>query len=311
MTVGGGPRDARRDGRGTDGPGPDDPGRGDPGHGDPERGDPGRDDPGRSDPDRQAAPARDAGGGTEALTRARALLDGAARLVVFTGAGVSAESGIATFRDALDGMWARFDPMRLATEEGFRADPALVWRWYAERRAAIARAVPNAAHEAIARAEHAGGRTVTVVTQNVDGLHRRAGSVDVIELHGSIGRAKCLEGCGLAPDGWDRDPRVPPPCARCGAPLRPDVVWFGEMLPPGAFERAEALAAQADAMLVIGTSGLVQPAASLPRAAVRRRRPVIVVDPDPTELDALATVSLRGRATAVVPALLRRDAPAP
>ena len=238
-----------------------------------------------------------------ALAQARALLERASRLVVFTGAGVSAESGIPTFRDALEGVWAHYDPQRLATEAGFRADPALVWRWYAERRERIARAEPNAAHLAIAAAAR-GDRQVTVVTQNVDGLHRRAGSTDVVELHGSIVRAKCLEGCGAAPPGWERDPRVPPPCPRCGAPLRPDVVWFGELLPPGAFERAERLAGEADVMLVVGTSGLVQPAASLPWAAVRRRRPVIVVDPKPTELDGLASVCVRGSAVSVVPSIL-------
>ncbi len=237
------------------------------------------------------------------LARARALLAGAARVVVFTGAGVSAESGIPTFRDALEGLWARYDPEALATEAGFRADPPLVWRWYAERRARVARAAPNAAHRAIAALERT-GRAVTVVTQNVDGLHGRAGSTDVVELHGSIVRAKCLEGCGPAPAGWDRDARVPPPCPACGAPLRPDVVWFGEPLPPGAFERAERLAGEADAMLVVGTSGLVQPAASLPWAAVRHRRPVIVVDPNPTALDDLATVGLRGSAVSVVPSIL-------
>ncbi len=244
-----------------------------------------------------------------ALARARALLADAASIVVFTGAGVSAESGIPTFRDALEGMWARFDPERLATEAGFRADPALVWRWYAERREGVARAEPNAAHRAIAALERT-GRTVTVVTQNVDGLHRRAGSTDVLELHGSIVRAKCLEGCGHAPEGWERDDRVPPRCRGCGAPLRPDVVWFGELLPPGVFERAERLAGEADAMLVVGTSGLVHPAASLPWAAVRRRRPVIVVDPNPTGLDALATVGLRGSAVSVVPSILPTTPPA-
>jgi NAD-dependent deacetylase len=252
-----------------------------------------------------------AGAGAEALERARVLIGDATRLLVFTGAGVSAESGIPTFRDALEGHWARHDPTRLATEEGFRADPALVWRWYAERRAGIARAEPNAAHRAIADAQRP-GRRLAVVTQNVDGLHRRAGSRDVIELHGSIVRARCLEGCGPASEGWERDARVPPPCPRCGvAPLRPGVVWFGERLPPGAFERAERLAAEADALLVVGTSGLVQPAASLPLVAARRHRPVIVVDPNPTGLDGIATVSLRGRAADVVPALLRDGAAVP
>ncbi len=240
------------------------------------------------------------------LARARAVLSGVRRLAVFTGAGVSADSGIPTFRDALEGLWARFDPMQLATEDGFRADPPLVWRWYAERRMRILQATPNAAHDAIAGAEGA-TRTVTVITQNVDGLHQRAGSSAVIELHGSIVRAKCLEGCGPAFEGWMRDERVPPPCAHCGAPLRPDVVWFGEALPRGVFEQAEASVAQADAMIVVGTSGLVQPAASLPWIAARRRVPLIVVDPNPTGLEAIAEVSLRGRASEIVPRLLRAD----
>lgn len=252
-----------------------------------------------------SAPAGDRG--VDALAHARRLLDGASRIVAFTGAGVSAESGIPTFRDALDGLWARYDPAQLATEEGFRADPALVWRWYAERRARIAQAQPNAAHRVLAEAE-ATGRAISVVTQNVDGLHRRAGSREVLELHGSIVRAKCLAGCGLAADGWERDARVPPPCARCGGPLRPDVVWFGEMLPPGVFELAQQRVADCDALLVVGTSGLVHPAASLPAIAARRGRPVIVIDPNPTELDTLATLTLRATAATAVPALLRDDA---
>jgi len=237
------------------------------------------------------------------LERARGLVAAATRLVVFTGAGVSAESGIPTFRDALQGLWARHDPQRLATESGFRADPGLVWRWYAERRARAQAAEPNAAHHAIARAGGA-ARAIAVVTQNVDGLHQRAGSAGVIELHGSIVRARCLEGCGPAPVGWEDDPRVPPPCPACGVPLRPDVVWFGECLPEAAFERAEQAVLAADALLVVGTSGLVQPAASLPLAAARRGCPVIVVDPEPTALDPAATVSLRMTAVRAVPALL-------
>jgi NAD-dependent deacetylase len=242
--------------------------------------------------------------------QARAVLEAAGRLVVFTGAGISAESGIPTFRDALQGLWARYDPQRLATEAGFRADPALVWRWYAERRARVYEAEPNAAHRAIARAA-AGGRAVVVVTQNVDGLHQRAGSEAVIELHGSIVRSRCLEGCGPAPAGWELDRRVPPPCAACGAPLRPDVVWFGEPLPEVAFEQAARAVRAADAMLVVGTSGLVQPAASLPLAAARGGCPVIVVDPEPTALDAVATVSLRMGAVRAVPALLDAGGCAP
>ena len=246
-------------------------------------------------------------GGAE-LRRAGELLARAQRPVVFTGAGVSAESGIPTFRDALTGLWAKFDPEQLATEEGFRANPPLVWAWYASRREAIAAAQPNAAHRAIA-AWGARRPELCVVTQNVDGLHQRAGSRDVLELHGSIVRARCLAGCG-DPDGipgapdWRLDARVPPPCPRCGAPLRPDVVWFGEFLPEAALERAQRAARECDAMLVVGTSGQVWPAAELPFIAHRAGAAVVVVDPGPTAIDEIADAALRGRAGELLPALL-------
>jgi len=238
-----------------------------------------------------------------ALVQARALVERARRIVVFTGAGVSAESGIPTFRDALTGLWANCDPEQLATEAGFRADPPLVWRWYAERRAGIARAEPNPGHLAIARL---GARVpgLLVVTQNIDGLHQRAGSTDVTELHGSILRARCLAGCGEAGPQWQQDPRVPPPCARCGAPLRPDVVWFGEMLPEAALRRAQAAAIACDLMIVVGTSAQVYPAAELPFLAARGGAAVICVNPEPTPLDRIADVSLPGRAGDVLPALI-------
>lgn len=244
-----------------------------------------------------------------ALAPARAWLREAAHVVVFTGAGVSAESGIATFRDTLTGLWARFDPETLATEEGFRADPALVWRWYAERRSAVSRAQPNAAHHAIAAFAARGGRRVDVVTQNVDGLHRRAGSRAVLELHGDITRAKCLEGCGLpesldAAYDWRADPREPPPCPRCAAPLRPDVVWFGELLPEDVLGEAQRAAGVCDAMLVVGTSALVYPAAELPALAKRHRARLVVVDPNGTAIDDLADACIRARAAEALPALL-------
>ncbi len=244
-----------------------------------------------------------------AMIRARAWLQEAARVVVFTGAGVSAESGIPTFRDALTGLWARFDPEALATEAGFRADPALVWRWYAERREAVANAQPNAAHRAIAAFEAQGRRRVDVVTQNVDGLHRRAGSRRVLELHGDIGRVKCLEGCGTpesigADRDWRTDLRQPPPCPRCGAPLRPDVVWFGEFLPADVLAAAQRAASECDAMLVVGTSALVYPAAELPELARRAGARLVVVDPDETAIDDIADACLRAPATAALPPML-------
>jgi NAD-dependent deacetylase len=185
------------------------------------------------------------------------------RIVVFTGAGVSAESGIPTFRGA-GGLWRNFRPEDLATPQAFARDPQLVWEWYEWRRGLVREAQPNAAHEAIARLEGRLGNgtgSVTVVTQNVDGLHGRAGSRDLIELHGNLFRVRCTR------EGKVRDAAAPfeemPPRCECGALLRPDVVWFGEMLPPGAIERATEVIQAADLLLVIGTSGVVYPAAGL------------------------------------------------
>ena len=236
---------------------------------------------------------------------ARDVLRNAARVVVFTGAGVSAESGIPTFRDALTGLWANHDPGRLATEEGFSADPTLVWRWYASRREAIRRCAPNAGHEAIVRLQ--ARTTTTVVTQNVDGLHARAGSIDPVELHGNIVRAKCFDGCGWHGDAdalEAADARVPPHCPACGALARPDVVWFGEMLPAAAWDRAESACRDADVCLVVGTSGLVHPAAGLPVLARSAGAAIVVVGPDATPLEAIADHVLRGRAGDVLPALV-------
>lgn len=236
------------------------------------------------------------------IDRIRGLLRDASRIVVFTGAGVSAESAIPTFRDALTGLWARYEPERLATEEGFAADPALVWGWYASRRAAVRQCAPNAAHHAIARLHSA-----VVVTQNVDGLHARAGTIDPVELHGNIVRPKCFAGCGWHGDADTleaADARVPPHCPDCGAHARPDVVWFGEMLPPAAWARAEEACRAADLCLVVGTSGLVYPAAGLPALARASGAAIVVIGPEATPLDALADVVLRGRAGDVLPTIV-------
>ena len=178
-------------------------------------------------------------------------------VVVFTGAGVSAESGIPTFRGA-GGLWRNFRAEDLATPEAFARDPATVWEWYEWRRDLIRQAEPNAAHRAIARLD------ALVVTQNVDGLHARAGSQRLIELHGNIVRVRCVRGHRAyeAPEPFPPE-ALPPHCSECGALLRPDVVWFGEMLPPGAMERATEAIRAADLLLVVGTSGVVYPAAGL------------------------------------------------
>ncbi|MGE5338330.1 MAG: SIR2 family NAD-dependent protein deacylase [Gemmatimonadota bacterium] len=241
------------------------------------------------------------------IVRAREILATARRIAVLTGAGVSAESGIPTFRDAQTGLWAKFDPVQLASPEGFRADPGLVWRWYAARRARVREVEPNAAHRALAAAA-ARFEQFTLITQNVDGLHARAGSHDVIELHGNILRSKCFGECGLTFDRPEElPPGEPPRCPRCRSLLRPDVVWFGEMLDPSALERADAAAAGADAMLVVGTSGLVYPAAGLPLAARRHGARVLIVNPDDSELDSIAEVCIRARAGEALPPLLAPD----
>jgi NAD-dependent deacetylase len=230
-----------------------------------------------------------------------ARLRDARHVVALTGAGISAESGIPTFRDAQTGLWARYRPEDLATPEAFARDPRLVWDWYAWRRDLVARAAPNAGHRALARLEHRLPR-FTLLTQNVDGLHARAGSRAVIELHGNILQSKCLAE-GRRFREWSATER-PPRCPTCGSFLRPDVVWFGESLPAEALAAAEAAASECDLFLSIGTSAVVFPAAQLPATALARGAAVIEINRDPTPLTPMATASLRGAAGEILPALL-------
>lgn len=216
---------------------------------------------------------------------------------------MSAESGVPTFRDAQAGLWSTYDPGQLASPEGFRADPALVWRWYAMRRAKVSRAEPNAGHLTLADRQRSLD-SLAIVTQNVDGLHTRAGSAGVLELHGNIQRTKCLADCGFRiedpaslPDG------EPPKCPACGSWLRPDVVWFGESLDAGVLGRSHDLAARCDVMIVVGTSGLVYPAAGLPAIAKRQGSVVIVVNPNASQLDSAADILVRKSAATALPEL--------
>lgn len=228
-------------------------------------------------------------------------------VAVLTGAGVSAESGVPTFRDALTGLWARYDPRALATPSAFARDPKLVWDWYAMRRAMLRDVVPNAGHHALAALErHV--PALLLATQNVDGLHRRAGSRNVVELHGNIMRVKCAA-CGAPAATWDED-ASPPRCAHCGGLLRPDVVWFEEMLPAEALAAAEDAAERCDVLLVAGTSAEVYPAAALPERARRHGARVVEVNPAPTALSAYAHDVLRGPSGVVLPALVAAAFPA-
>jgi NAD-dependent deacetylase len=214
----------------------------------------------------------------EALSVAARALRAAEHVCVFTGAGISAESGIPTFREAQTGLWAKFSPQELATPEAFAAHPQRVWQWYAARRSMVRAASPNPGHQALvtlaARVAHC-----TVVTQNVDDLHDRAGARDVINLHGSLMRARCSAGCPGTMVPTEAMALEPPPCASCGALMRPDVVWFGEPMPMKEYEAARTAAVACDVFLSVGTSNVVEPAASLPWTSATHGATVIVVNP--------------------------------
>ncbi|MBO0784339.1 MAG: NAD-dependent deacylase [Ktedonobacteraceae bacterium] len=204
----------------------------------------------------------------ETLRQARSVL-------VLTGAGISAESGLPTYRNAETGLWSNVHVEDLATVTGFRRNPPLVWNWYAERRVPALQALPNAGHLALAEMERR-VPTFVLITQNIDGLHQRAGSLRVIELHGSLGRVKCL-GYQHVFEGWPATGEdVPPRCPQCRSRLRPDVVWFGESLPQEAWSQAKQAAKRCDVFFSIGTSGMVEPAAGLLQTAERAGATIIV-----------------------------------
>ncbi len=224
-------------------------------------------------------------------------------MAVLTGAGVSAESGIPTFRGA-GGLWEGFRPEELATPAAYARDPEKVWRWYAMRYTQVMAAEPNPAHLRLAELEQRKGDGFLLVTQNVDGLHLRAGSRRVVELHGSITRARC-ERCGHRQPLPPPDAFTPPPvCERCGGRMRPDVVWFGEFLDAELLARAERAFMTAEVALVIGTSAVVEPAASLGRAAKASGAYLIEINPEPTPLTPLADLSLRTSASEGLKTLL-------
>lgn len=237
------------------------------------------------------------------LTAAQQRLSGARRVAVLTGAGISKPSGIPTFRDAA-GLWKDFDIEEYATPEAYARNPQKVWKWYAWRYQNVLQAQPNRAHVLLVMLEKRVGDGFLLVTQNVDSLHSRAGSSRLVELHGNIARGRC-ERCGQRFVLPDPARFVPPPhCPTCNSRGRPDVVWFGEMLPAGAFNQAEQAFTQAQVALVIGTSAEVEPAASLGRLAHLSGAYLIEINPDPTPLSSWADCSLRMGAVEGMEALM-------
>jgi NAD-dependent deacetylase len=240
-----------------------------------------------------------------ALDRAAELLRAARAVAVLTGAGVSAESGVPTFRDA-DGLWEGHPIEDVATPAAFRRDPRLVWQFYNARRANLAQVQPNPGHIALARLEeHFGSDHFTIITQNVDGLHRRAGSRNVVELHGNLTRTRCT-GCGRVEDHGCEPLGDLPLCPSCRGQLRPDIVWFTEMLPPDAWEAAETAAERCDCLLVVGTSAVVYPAAGLITTARLGGSTVIECNLQHTAASHLADVCLFGRSGDLLPQLIDR-----
>ncbi len=228
----------------------------------------------------------------EFLTQAR-------HIVVFTGAGVSAESGVPTFSDAQTGLWVRYELHDLATPEAFMKNPKLVWEWHVWLRKLIDSAQPNPAHRAIAWMEEHLPK-VTVITQNVDGLHQRAGSRNVIELHGNIQRTRCFNE-GYVVGDWEKTEETPPKCSVCGGFLRPDVVWFNEILPEEAWLAASDAVRHCEVLINIGSSGIVYPATELCNLAIASNAKVIQINPRVTPLDAHNNLNLRGKAGQIMP----------
>lgn len=241
----------------------------------------------------------------EALQQAAQCLRDARAIVVMSGAGMSAESGIATFRGSHDSLWSQFDSAQLATVDAWRADPQLVWGWYLARMAKVRRAEPHAGYHALAAFQRR-SPNLRIVTQNVDDLHERVGLRDVIHLHGNLFAHRCFD-CAHPHDAFEVADEVagsesvrvkPPRCTQCGGQIRPGVVWFGESLPKEAWAEAESLARACDLALVVGTSGMVYPAAALPEIAQRTGAIVIEINPDQTPLSMMADVHLRMPASA-------------
>ena len=239
-----------------------------------------------------------------AVTKVREKLTRAKSVAVLTGAGISADSGVPTFRGA-EGLWKQYRAEELASPGAFARDPKLVWEWYSWRRELLATKAPNPAHGALATL--AGQcQSCVLITQNVDGLHRMAGSHDVLEMHGNIWRVRCTQ-CAIVTDNRDVPIVFPPECAACGGLLRPHIVWFGESLDPRILDRCMHALQSCDVLLVIGTSGVVQPAASFAAMAKSAGAYTVEINLDPTPSSGGMDIVINGKAKDVVPLLVLRE----
>lgn len=225
----------------------------------------------------------------------------AAEVCVLTGAGASADSGVPTFRDAQTGIWAKFEPTELATPEAFQRNPELVWGWYSWRREQLEKVEPNAGHRALVSLARK-VPSMSLITQNVDGLHQRAGSSEVIEYHGNIFSNRCFgSDCDI---GAVRIGKQLPSCPHCGSFIRPGVVWFGEAIPGSALESSAAAAQRCDVFLSVGTSAIVWPAAGLAETARQNGAKIIEVNPDTTALSPHCDYAIAARSAEILPAIV-------
>ncbi len=246
---------------------------------------------------------------THLIQQSAQLIHQADAITILTGAGVSKESGVPTFRDALEGLWAQYDPHHLATPQAFMANPKLVWDWYEWRRKLASEVKPNDGHIALAELQNIKD-SVHLITQNVDDLHEQAGSRDVIHLHGNIATHKCFNNCrgistliDISTLTYD-DGNAPPKCPYCGANVRPNVVWFGENLPQHEISIAMKHSQHCDLMLVVGTSGMVSPASELPRIARHQGAKIIEVNPDSSTITHYANIKLDGASGEILPKVI-------
>ncbi len=240
------------------------------------------------------------------IRKTASLIESSRNLMVLTGAGISHESGIPTFRGK-DGLWNRYDPTELANIESLRRDPLTVWKWYNWRRSLIREAIPNRGHLAIAEMEGYKKPDFLLVTQNVDGLHRRAGSSELVEVHGYIFEEICLK-CNRTTEALEiyQESELPPECDVCGETVKPGVVMFGEMLPQDAMERAMSFSRRTDVILVVGTSAVVYPIATIPFDVKDTGGAVVEINPDETSITAVADISIHGPAGEILPEITSR-----